>query len=1059
MRMPDLPSDLTLRQQVEQALQESEFRFRLMADCAPVLIWVSGTDGFCTFFNQTWLHFTGRTLAQEVGSGWTEGVHPDDLQRCLEIYRTASDARHPFQMEYRLRRADGEYRWIEDRGAPRFDVTGEFAGFVGSCQDIHDRKAAELALATSRQHYQNLVENSPDIIERFDLQLRHLYVSPVLTQITGLAPEVFLGKTCRELGMDEVMVNVWEAAVTKVLATGQKQTIEFSTPTLQGVRSFEMAIAPEWSHHDTIESLLCISRDITERHQAEQALRQSEEKFRMAIDFTYNWEYWQAPDGRLVYVSPSCERITSYAPAEFVNNPILMHTIIHPDDRAAFHHHACDRSASTATSEFRIMTRSGKTRWIAHICQPVLSREGKYLGRRATNRDISQRVQLESERQRAEALLRLSEAQLQLALEASGDGLWDWNLVTHEVYYSPRWLEILGYQAEDIPSTFASWVNLMHPEDKPWVIERLQAYLQGSASNCALDYRMRTKAGTWLWVANYGKVVGVDAAGHPLRLIGTQRDIGDRKLKELELQRAMEAAEAASLAKSTFLASMSHELRTPLNVILGFAQVLAREPSLTASQKDDLETIRRSGDHLLNLINDVLDLSKIEAGHDSLELTGFDLRVLLQTLHTMMAERANAKQLSLQIEIAADVPQFVVADEQKLRQILLNLLSNSIKFTQQGHVTLHVSLVTRQAAPTSPSVTPHCPPVDSAHPLQLQFQVSDTGVGIAASEQTKIFDAFVQAEAGKQAMGGTGLGLTISRKLLEVMQGEITVSSTPHRGSTFTVTLPVYPANSATVPHPERDRWVLGLAPNQPQRRILVVDDQPENRRLLQRMLAQIGLDLRTAASGQEALHLWQSWQPDLIWMDIRMPELDGYETTKWIRAFERTRTGEAGQTDVSAPSACCVPPVVIIALTAHACSSDRALALAAGCNDYISKPFREETIYLKLAEHLGLEYVYAEPDANPLSATAIAAHASSEEPSDLPLAAVAALSPAWLAAIADASLCGDDRGIVALAEELPSSCGRVRSRLLDLAHQFQFEQILHWLHPYIEGDSDDSCD
>lgn len=538
---------------------------------------------------------------------------------------------------------------------------------------------------------------------------------------------------------------------------------------------------------------------------------------------------------------------------------------------------------------------------------------------------------------------------------------------------------------------------------------------------------------------DYGKVVARDVQGKPLRMIGAYKDISDRKHKELALQQAMEAAEAANLAKSMFLANMSHELRTPLNVILGFTQVMAHDPSLTPSQREDLQTIRRSGDHLLSLINDVLDLSKIEAGHALLEETGFDLISLLHTLRSMMGERAQAKQLNLTFDIAPEVPQFVIADDQKLRQILLNLLSNAIKFTRQGSVTLRVRVLEeRTAERENGKVTPQ--PLLSPGQLTLQFEVADTGVGLTSKELDIIFDAFVQAEAGKQSVSGTGLGLTISRKLLELMGGTIAVQSIPDRGSTFTVTLPVYPTSSSESPLESYHRTVVGLVPGQPSHRVLVVDDQLENRHLMVRLLTLIGLEVREASNGQEAVSIWQEWHPALTWMDIRMPGLDGYEATRQIRALEqgsgRGRTQEHE-----------IRPTVIIALTAQASHSDRTLALAAGCNDYISKPFREETVFLKLSEYLGLEYLYTEQTLLPNPVTLAPCRDIPEELSLLEPAIMAQLPSGWLEAVDDAALCGDDRAIAKLVARLDPELAPLGHYLTELADRFQFEQILSWVN------------
>jgi Signal transduction histidine kinase len=503
--------------------------------------------------------------------------------------------------------------------------------------------------------------------------------------------------------------------------------------------------------------------------------------------------------------------------------------------------------------------------------------------------------------------------------------------------------------------------------------------------------------------------------------LGIGQDISDRKHKELALQHAMEAAESANLAKSIFLANMSHELRTPLNVILGFTQVMGHDPSLTPNQQEDLQTIRRSGDHLLSLINDVLDLSKIESGHCTIEESGFDLIALLHSLRNMLAERASSKGLDLCFEIAPEVPQFILADPQKLRQVLINLLSNAIKFTDRGTITLRVSNKD--------------PGVEVALPIQqlLQFEIIDTGVGIAPEELYTIFDAFVQAQAGKRSVSGTGLGLTISRKLLELMGGEISVRSILGEGSTFTFTLPVTPTSGVNITTEQSDRLVIGLVPGQ-SHRILVVDDRPENRLLMVRLLAQLGLEVREASNGLEAVKLWREWLPDLTWMDIRMPLLDGYEATKQIRAMEQ------GQTSI------------IIALTAQASQSDRTLALAAGCNDYISKPFREQTLFLKMAQYLGLEYVYQEQGtengeqgtdrfpSDPASVTSPGSH--SLDPTLL-----ATLPEALLAQLEDAAVCGNDGAIAELGAQFPPELAGLGTRLTELANQYQFEQIIRLIH------------
>lgn len=511
------------------------------------------------------------------------------------------------------------------------------------------------------------------------------------------------------------------------------------------------------------------------------------------------------------------------------------------------------------------------------------------------------------------------------------------------------------------------------------------------------------------------------------RFLGIGQDISDRKQTERALRQAMEAAEAANLAKSAFLANMSHELRTPLNVILGFTQLMEHDPSLRAAQLEDIQTIRKSGEYLLSLINDVLDLSKIEAGHCALEEDGFDLIALLHTLRTMMAERARAKHLNFEFTISADVPQFILADEQKIRQILLNLLSNAIKFTSQGTIKLEVKVARKFLEPPSATSPASNLSPSSPHQTMLSFSVSDTGIGIASEEFDTIFDAFVQAQRSQKTIGGTGLGLTISRRLAELMDGSITVHSTLNVGSRFTLMVPVKVISSIDAQTGGSDRQVVGIVPGQPHHRILVVDDQVENRQLLVRLLTEIGLEVRAAATGYEAIQIWQDWRPSLIWMDIRMPGMDGYEATSHIRALEQETAS------------------VIIALTAQASQSDRTLALAVGCNDYISKPFQEVTLFQKMHEYLGLEYLYAEvetPDEEPVMAPPSC-------PEDLPVdvAKLASLPEDWLLALENAVVRGDDRAIATLVTQLPANLDALAKDLTELAEKYQFEQILNLLH------------
>ena len=373
------------------------------------------------------------------------------------------------------------------------------------------------------------------------------------------------------------------------------------------------------------------------------------------------------------------------------------------------------------------------------------------------------------------------------------------------------------------------------------------------------------------------------------------------------LQQAVYAADAANRAKSEFLASMSHELRTPLNAILGFTQVMSRDSSLSTEHQQYLGIINRSGEHLLDLINDVLEMSKIEAGRMALNENCFNLIRLLNSLEQMFRLKAETKGLQLIFEIAPNIPQYVKTDESKLRSCLINLLSNAIKFTESGSVTLIVSVVNSTKQPTTlrqaqgkpnnqQQTTNNKQPTTNNQQQTISFQVEDTGFGIAPEEIDLLFEPFGQTETGRKSQQGTGLGLPISHRFVQLMGGNITVRSAVGKGSTFTFDIQMTLTDATEIETTQTEHKVIGLAPNQPEYRLLVVDDRFESRLVLVTLFTSIGFQVREAENGREAIAMWESWQPHLIWMDMRMPVMDGYEATRQIKARERDRQGD-GQT------------------------------------------------------------------------------------------------------------------------------------------------------------------
>jgi ABC-type amino acid transport substrate-binding protein/CheY-like chemotaxis protein len=406
----------------------------------------------------------------------------------------------------------------------------------------------------------------------------------------------------------------------------------------------------------------------------------------------------------------------------------------------------------------------------------------------------------------------------------------------------------------------------------------------------------------------------------------------NRRLKTevSERKRAEKAAEAANQAKSEFLANMSHELRTPLNAILGFAQIMERNPNIS-SEEENLKIIQRSGTHLLTLINQVLDLSKIEAGHITLEEQGFDLLHLLDELENMLSLKTDKQHLVLEFECAPEVPRHIRTDEVKLRQVLINLLSNSIKFTDEGSIKLRVSL------------RDHLDSDGMEEICKILFEIKDTGPGIAPEEMDHLFEAFGQTASGREAREGTGLGLLISHKFVQLMGGDMHVTSEVGQGTIFSFDIGVQVMDAADMTPAPPTRRVIALEPGQPRYRLLIVDDNQDNRQLLVKLLDPFGFDLREAVNGQEAVDIWETWEPNLIWMDVRMPVMDGYEATKRIRAL--------------APHS---PHPAIIAVTASVLEAKQTAVMSIGCDDIVIKPFKENEIMEMLQKHLNIKFVYA---------------------------------------------------------------------------------------------------
>ena len=525
----------------------------------------------------------------------------------------------------------------------------------------------------------------------------------------------------------------------------------------------------------------------------------------------------------------------------------------------------------------------------------------------------------------AEEALDETRDRLQLAVDAAGLALWDWQLPSPQMFLTARWGEMLGDIAMDGFWDTSGLLDRVHPDDRERVEKATRSLLDGQQQRAVSQHRVRT-IDSWLWVESHGMVAEHDAKGRPLRLMGTVANISERKRVEAEVERARELAEQASRAKSEFLANMSHEVRTPLNALMGLTRLLMDSP-LNDEQKNWLELMDSSAHALLTMLNDVLDLSRIEAGKMSIESVAFDLHEVLREVGALYAQQAQAKPLSFELDLAPGLPQQMQGDPGRLRQVLGNLLSNALKFTPRGGQ-VSVSAQSLMAA--------------GGVQRMLRLRVQDSGVGIALKQQATIFDAFTQADASTaRRFGGSGLGLAICSRLVRLMGGGIELQSELGQGSTFTVTLPmgeVAGAHNTPLSAPLELSEVSQAGERFTGLTVLVAEDHPVNELLMNHLLQRLHCRVRNAHDGAQAVAEWSAGGVDLVLMDVQMPGVNGLQATRRIRELEIEHHR---------------PHTPIVAVTANAMNGDREACLAAGMDGYVPKPVSPQALMRAMDEAL----------------------------------------------------------------------------------------------------------
>ena len=914
--------DISERRQAEQALRESEERFRAMADSCPIGIWVTDAHGKAGFINKAYREFSGATSGHVDESEWESRLHEEDAPAFLESFKRAHREHTTFKSEQRSRRCDGEWRWMESVAVPRFSSSGEFLGLVGTTKDITERRQAEQATRDSREFAQSTIDalsshicvldetgviiaenqawkdfgeaNKPD---------HYAQAEPADAWRGSIGNGANYLDVCRRSeGEDAGEAQEFADGIEAVLK-GERNLYsrEYPCHSSSTQRWFLGRVTRFFS--SGIPRVVVEHINITERKLAEEALRESDKRFRVMADGCPTPIWVTDAQGAIQFTNRAFREFCG-APHEQVEGH-QWKLLIHPDDLPEFFRET-ERAVRTHTTlkvEGRVRRADGEWRWIIAHTEPRFSPKGEFLGHVGLSTDITERKQ-------AERALQSSEEKFRQLAENIREVFRIMPIAADEnPYVSPAYEQIWGRSLESIYRNPTSWQEAVHPEDREQADYMAAHQLRGEPVD--VEYRIQTPDGQRKWIRDRAFPI-LDQTGKLIRVAGIAEEITERKRYEAELIRARHEADAASAVKSEFLANMSHEIRTPMNGVIGMTGLLL-DTRLTAEQRRYAETVRASGESLLQIINDILDFSKIEAGKLELENEDFDLSMLLDNLAATLATQAQGKGIDLLCISEPAVPRVLRGDPGRLRQILTNLAGNAIKFTERGEVVVRVALKE-----------------EGESDCLLRFSVRDTGIGIAEDKIGILFDKFSQAEVSTtRKYGGTGLGLAISKQLAELMGGSVGVTSQEGNGSEFWFTVRLGRSLELGGRAEEAPPEIRSVA--LPNARILIAEDNSTNREVALGMLANLGLSADAVENGAEALAALEAEPYDLVLMDVRMPVMDGLEATKCIRD---PRSGVLNR------------EIPIVAMTANAMQADRERCLAAGMNDFVPKPVSKAVLH-----------------------------------------------------------------------------------------------------------------
>lgn len=1041
-----------------QDLKQRERLFRAVFEQAAVGIVTLSDSGYLQKMNRKFCAIAGYAESEILGKHFSYISHPDDISKCIEPNaKLLAGEIDTYSLENRYIRGDGKLKWISATVSLVRHPNGEPDYFVAVVEDIDQRKEAdyklqhrlkiETALADISRclatgnglDFSKIIGNFGKLFKASSIGIYFLYEN---SPKTGILAEWSSQESSRRIQefhpifpdlfpwwLEQIRnnQNIVIYPVEQLPPEAEKEKNYFqsigvamvvSVPIISqrgevwGFIGFDRSPDKESfqfnSYPEEVELDAQMLRIVGEmiytdiaRQESENALRNSERYYRAIVEDQTELICRFLPNGILTFANNAYCRYFQKKPEELIGQEFL--SLILKEDIPLVAENFTKAQYLTPSnpvliSEQRVMINN-EIRWQSWINRAIFNSEGELIEFQGLGQDIT-------DRRRAEDALKDSEARFRSIFEQAAVGIAIGQISGKLVDLNQKFSSLLQFKTSELMEL--NLEDITHQEDFVLTRKNIDRILKGEIDHFSIDQRYLCKNGEVKW-CNLTCNLVQNQEKNIQYFVLILDDIQARKESEKLLQKAKEAAESANLAKSQFLANMSHELRTPLNAILGFSQLMNSSPQLPSKDQEYIKIINRSGQQLLHLINEVLDISKIEAGKMGLTLEELDLFELIYSLQETLSIKTINKDLKIIFDLDPHLPQYIRTDKHKLTSILANLIGNAIKFSDRGNITTTVK-----------------GKLIDTKKIDLIITVEDQGVGIASQEIGQLFGTFVQTESGKNSGQGSGLGLAISKHFINLMGGDITVSSKVNFGSKFSFNIIAEVASAEEISEKEFPTPAILLEPKEYEHRILIVDDDEANLSLMTQILQPVGFKVRGATSGIKALEQWQVWQPDLIFMDLRMPMMDGYETIRQIRHREKTSSSRR---------------VRIIVLTAATLDHEGEVIKKIGCDDFLRKPIDKNIIYKKIADHLELKYNYStEPlhsgDFSPLPQPKLTAD-------DL------LVMPApWREEIYFAALSARTKKIVELIKQIPSENNYLTTNLTNLVNQLQFEKIMFLARP-----------